>query len=58
MPYFLRGLLVVLAFVVTRIIHLTRKNKKEKHTKKEKKEIRRKRICRTTSLAPSPSSFW
>ena len=36
MPYFLRGLLVVLAFVVTRIIHLTRKNKKEKHTKKEK----------------------
>ena len=37
MPYFLRGLLVVLAFV-TRIIHLTRKNKKEKHTKKEKKK--------------------
>ena len=36
MPYFLRGLLVVLAFVVTRIIHLTRK--KEKHTKKEKKK--------------------
>lgn len=38
MPYFLRGLLVVLAFVITRIIHLTRKNKKEKHTKKEKKK--------------------
>jgi len=38
MPYFLRGLLVVLAFVVTRIIHLTLKNKNEKHTKKEKKK--------------------
>ena len=38
MPYFLRGILVVLAFVVTRIIHLTRKSKKEKHTKKEKKK--------------------
>lgn len=37
MPYFLRGLLVVLAFVVTRIIHLTRKNKKEKHTKKRRR---------------------
>ena len=38
MPYFLRGLLVVLAFVVPRIIHRTRKSKKEKHTKKEKKK--------------------
>jgi leucyl-tRNA synthetase len=27
------------------------------HQKREE-EIRRKRICRTTSLAPSPSSFW
>ena len=38
MPYFLRGLLVVLAFVVTRIIHLTRKSKKKKQNKKEKKK--------------------
>ena len=38
MPYFVKGLLVVLAFIVTRIIHLTRKSKKEKHTKKEKKK--------------------
>lgn len=36
MPYFIKGLLVVLAFVVTRIVHLTRKHKKEKKRNKEK----------------------
>ena len=36
MPYFIKGLLVVLAFVVTRIVHLTRKHKKEKQHNKEK----------------------
>ena len=37
MPYFIRGLLVVLAFVVTRIVHLTRKHRKEKkHSSEEK----------------------
>ena len=37
MPYFIRGLLVVLAFVVTRIVHLIRKHGKEKkHTPEEK----------------------
>lgn len=31
MPYFIKGLLVVLAFVVTRIVHLIRKHRKQKH---------------------------
>lgn len=36
MPYFIKGLLVVLAFVVTRIIHLIRKHQKGKKHNKEK----------------------
>ena len=36
MPYFIKGLLVVLAFAVTRIIHLIRKHRKEKKHNKEK----------------------
>ena len=38
MPYFIKGLLVVLAFVVTRIVHLTRKHKKEKQNNNTEKE--------------------
>ena len=38
MPYFIKGLLVVLAFVVTRIVHLTRKHKKEKQHNNMEKE--------------------
>ncbi len=38
MPYFIKGLLVVLAFVVTRIVHLTRKHKKEKQHSNTEKE--------------------
>ena len=37
MPYFIRGLLVVLAFVVTRIVHLIRKHRKDtQHSPEEK----------------------
>ena len=36
MPYFIKGLLVVLAFAVTRIIHLIRKHQKGKKHNKEK----------------------
>ena len=36
MPYFVKGLLVVLAFAVTRIIHLIRKHRKGKKYHKEK----------------------
>lgn len=35
MPYFAKGLLVVLAFAVTRIIHLIRKHRKGKKHNKE-----------------------
>ena len=35
MPYCVKGLLVVLAFAVTRIIHLIRKHKKGKKHNKE-----------------------
>ena len=38
MPYLIKGLLVVLAFVVTRIVHLTRKHRKEKQRKNTEKE--------------------
>lgn len=38
MPYFIKGLLVVLAFVATRIVHLTRKHKKEKQHNNTEKE--------------------
>lgn len=38
MPYFIKGLLVVLAFVVTRIVHLIRKHKKEKQHNNTEKE--------------------
>ena len=38
MPYFIKGLLVVLAFVVTRIVHLTRQHKKEKKRNSTEKE--------------------
>ncbi len=37
MPYFVKGLLVVLAFAVTRIIHLIRKHRKGKKHNKENK---------------------
>ena len=36
MPYFVKGLLVVLAFAVTRIIHLIRKHRKGKKYNKDK----------------------
>ncbi len=36
MPYFVKGLLVVLAFAVTRIIHLIHKHRKGKKHNKEK----------------------
>ena len=38
MPYFIKGLLVVLAFVVTRIVHLTRKHRKKKQHKNTERE--------------------
>ena len=38
MPYFIKGLRVVLAFVVTRIVHLTRKHKKEKQRNNTEKK--------------------
>ncbi len=36
MPYFVKGLLVVLAFIVTRIVSLIRRHRKQKHNSEKK----------------------
>ena len=36
MPYFVKGLLVVLAFIVTRIVYLIRRHRKQKRNSEKK----------------------